>query len=205
MEKKLKLNFWILFIIIYEFLLFLFTLNSHAGWNIAKINQNYPLSPKSKTNKALWFTWLFEVTPPHALTNLLLRIIPFLPQAWLNYLQVELRHEYSHWSPFQNQKLPESTLISCFVFLFIRGNFLLHWLKLLCQAGFSLMTVSPFIYPANTMSVNSLLMHAVPLTFRERSERRHQHTRHNPPRARGSLLFLSFLKTNKKQNIILLC
>lgn len=152
---------------------------------------------KSKTNKALWFTWLFEVTPPHALTNLLLRIIPFLPQAWLNYLQVELRHEYSHRSPFQNHKLPESTLISCFVFLFIPGNFLLHWLKLLCQAGFTLMTVSPFIYPANTMSANSLLMHAVPLTFRGRSERRHQHTWHNPPKPEDLCFFFLFLKKQK--------
>lgn len=37
----------------------------------------------------------------------------------------------------------------------------------LCEAGVSVITALVFVYQANTMSANSLLMHAMPLTFRE--------------------------------------
>lgn len=49
----------------------------------------------------------------------------------------------------------------------------------LCEAGFSVITALVFVYQVNTMSANSLLMHAVPLTFRE--EVREDTSTHNPP------------------------
>lgn len=49
----------------------------------------------------------------------------------------------------------------------------------LCEAGFSVITASAFVYQANTMSANSLVMHAVPLTFRE--DVREDTSTHNPP------------------------
>lgn len=66
----------------------------------------------------------------------------------------------------------------------------------LCEAGFSAITATVFVYRANTMSASSLLMHEVPLTFRE--EAREDTSTHNPPWARGSLLFFFWY-------IILLC
>lgn len=49
----------------------------------------------------------------------------------------------------------------------------------LCEAGFSAITATVFVYRANTMSASSLLMHEVPLTFRE--EAREDTSTHNPP------------------------
>lgn len=92
--------------------------------------------------------------------------------------------------------LTECTLI--LLFIFIPLDYLLHYIEELCEAGFSVITVSVFVYQTNTMSANSLLMYAVPLTFREES--REDTSTHNPPRARGSLPFFFFL-----WYIILLC
>lgn len=73
--------------------------------------------------------------------------------------------------------LTESTFI--LLFIFIPHNYLLHYMEELCEAGFSVITALVFVYQANTMSANSLLMHAVPLTFRE--EAREDTSTHNPP------------------------
>lgn len=135
-------------------------------------------------------------------TNLLLRAILTLPKHRFNYLNDELLvlqqwHEYSRQSPFRPEwgererdsvTLTESTFI--LLFIFIPHNYLLHYMEELCEAGFSVITALVFVYQANTMSANSLLMHAVPLTFRE--EVREDTSTHNPPWARGSLLFCFF-------------
>lgn len=105
------------------------------------------------------------------------------------------------WVHLNKRNSLKALWFSCFFNLFLI-NYLLRCIKLLCEAGFGVITVSAFVYRANTMSANSLLMYAVPLTFRERSERRHQHTRHNPPWARGSMLFFS---VPFFWNIMLLC
>lgn len=84
--------------------------------------------------------------------------------------------------------LTECTLI--LLFIFIPLDYLLHYIEELCEAGFSVITVSVFVYQTNTMSANNLLMYAVPLTFRE--EAREDTSTHNPPRARGSLPFFFF-------------
>lgn len=73
--------------------------------------------------------------------------------------------------------LTESTFI--LLFIFIPHNYLLHYMEELCEAGFSVITALVFVYQVNTMSANSLLMHAVPLTFRE--EVREDTSTHNPP------------------------
>lgn len=52
-------------------------------------------------------------------------------------------------------------------FLFILHNYQPHYIEESWEAGFSVITAAVFVYQANTMSANSLLMHAVPLTFRE--------------------------------------
>lgn len=64
-------------------------------------------------------------------------------------------------------------------FIFIPHNYRLHYIQELWEAGFSVITASVFVYQANTMSANSLLMHAVPLTFRE--EAREDTSTHYPP------------------------
>lgn len=109
-------------------------------------------------------------------TNLLLREIPMLPK------QIELSERYykstemnihihlgkrPEWvkGARDSVNLTERTFLS--LFIFIPYNYLLHSIEELCEAGFSAITASVFVYQANTMSANSRLMHAVPLTFRE--------------------------------------
>lgn len=72
--------------------------------------------------------------------------------------------------------LTESTFI---LFIFIPRNCLLHYIEELFEAGFSVINVLAFVYQANTMSANSQLTHAVPLTFREGV--REDTSTHNPP------------------------
>lgn len=81
--------------------------------------------------------------------------------------------------------LAESTFIMLFIFM--PHNYLLHYIEELFEAGFGVISAPAFVYQANTMSANSHLMHAVPLTFREGA--RGDTSTHNPPRAGGSLLF----------------
>lgn len=52
--------------------------------------------------------------------------------------------------------------------MFIPPNYLLHYMLKLCEAGLGAITVLVFVYQAeHNVSQRSLLMHAVPLTFRE--------------------------------------
>lgn len=86
-------------------------------------------------------------------------------------------HTWIHYD--LNEGFRESEALFISLFIFIPHNYLLHYMSELCEAGLSAITASVFVYQANTMSANSLLMHAVPLTFRER-EKTPAHT-HNPP------------------------
>lgn len=143
-------------------------------------------------------------------TKTIRQLLSLRSSAYTSYLRGELLVQQERWHEYLllravrqearmlkqgegSPRISPKALLLC-SFLFILHNYRPHYIEESREAGFSVITAPVFVYQANTMSANSLLMHAVPLTFRE--EVREDTSTHYPPWAKRSLpiFFFFFIK-----------